>query len=335
MLQYLQRFKLTIAIVSVVIVAGMAFYGLTLPVSTGVQDSTVIVIKQGMSTKEISGLLSENNLIRSPVFFRIVARLNRLDSSLQAGEYSFSRNMSVAAIVGKLARGETTYRQITIPEGYTIDQIAALIESKKMGSAARFKAIAEGYAPYDYMNTAAMVKYKAEGFVFPDTYRVAAANISEEQLLKMMVDRFNDQFTPTMRKQAADLGLSVPQAVILASLVEREAQVPKDRPVIAGVFLKRLNLGMPLQSCATIQYILGYQKVGLTISDTEIPSAYNTYQNAGLPPGPIANPGLAAIRAVLNPENTDYLYFVADKNGAHRFSRTYEEHLAAIEQVGQ
>jgi UPF0755 protein len=240
--------------------------------------------------------------------------------------------MTVGQIVDKLAKGETAYRQFTIPEGYTVDQIAKLLESMKLASAAKFKAAAVNFAPYDYMISSAEVTSSSEGYVFPDTYRVASG-ATEEQLLKMMVSQFNDQFTPQMRQKAADLGLTVRETVILASLVEREAQVPQDRPIIAGVFMARLKLGMPLQSCATIQYILGYPKPELTVQDTEIPSPYNTYLNVGLPPGPIANPGMASINAVLNPAQTDYLYFVADKNGAHRFSKTYEEHLAAIEQV--
>lgn len=117
--------------------------------------------------------------------------------------------------------------------------------------------------------------------------------------------------------------------------MEKEAQLPSDRPLIAGVFLNRLKQDMPLQSCATIQYILGYPKAELSVQDTEIASPYNTYQHMGLPPGPIANPGIAAINAVLQPEKTDYIYFVADAQGAHHFSKTYEEHLIAIEKVNR
>ena len=318
----------------VIVMLGAFLYGLSQPVSSGAKELLTITVKPGMTTSQISALLQEQGLIRSALFFRVIARMNGLDNSLQAGDYVFSKAMSTGQIVGKLSRGETAFRQLTIPEGYTVHRIAELLESQKLGSAAKFKALAENYTPYEYMNTSAPVKYKAEGYVFPDTYRVVPGT-SEEQLLKMMVNRFNEQFTPAMRKRADELGMSTEKVIILASLVEREAQVAKDRPIIAGVFIKRLNMNMPLQSCATIQYILGYQKPELTIYDTELPSPYNTYQNPGLPPGPIANPGMAAIKAVLYPADTDYLYFVADKNGAHRFSRTYEEHLAAIDQVSQ
>jgi UPF0755 protein len=320
--------------VVVCLIVGSLLYGLSQPVSVTADSPVMVVVKPGMSTQEIGELLYEQGLIKSALVFRVVAKMEGMANSLQAGEYAFNKAMTVGEIVGKLARGETAYSQFTIPEGYTIDQIAKLLESRKLAAAAKFKTAAAGFAPYDYMTSPPEVTYKAEGYVFPDTYRVAAGT-SETQLLKMMVGQFDERFTPAMRQQATDLGLTVREAVILASLVEREAQVPQDRPVIAGVFLARLKLGMPLQSCATIQYILGYPKPELTVQDTEIPSPYNTYLNPGLPPGPIANPGMAAINAVLYPAVTDYLYFVADKNGAHRFSRTYEEHLAAIAEISE
>ncbi|MDT8901048.1 endolytic transglycosylase MltG [Anaeroselena agilis] len=312
-----------------VLAAGSAVYSLARPVNASAGDAIMVVVKPGMATQAIGELLHDKGLIKNVLIFRVMAKMEGMEGSLQAGEYSFSKAMTVREIIGKLVRGETAYRQFTIPEGFTIDQIAALLEKNKLASAAKYKAVAAGYAPYDYIRPAANVKYQAEGFVFPDTYRVAAGT-SEAQLVKMMMSQFDSQFTPTMRERAAELGLSVREVVILASLVEKEAQLAAERPVIAGVFLRRLKLGMPLQSCATIQYILGYPKPELTVQDTEIPSPYNTYQNMGLPPGPIASPGLASIKAVLYPADTEYLYFFANKDGSHVFSRTYEEHLAAI-----
>jgi UPF0755 protein len=315
------------------IVAGSAVYNLARPVNAAAGDEVMVVVKPGMATQAIGELLYEKGLIKNVLLFRVVAKLEGAEGALKAGEYAFSKAMTVKDMIGKLTRGETAYKQFTIPEGFTIDQIAALLEKNKLASAAQYKAFAAGYAPYEYINPAANAKYKAEGFVFPDTYRVAAGT-SEEQLVKMMMSQFDSQFTPAMRQRAAELGLSVREVVILASLVEKEAQVAEERPVIAGVFMRRLKLEMPLQSCATIQYILGYPKPELTVQDTELPSPYNTYQNMGLPPGPIASPGLAAIKAVLNPAETEYLYFFANKDGSHVFSRTYDEHLAAINRDG-
>lgn len=316
-----------------VLLAGSAVYSLARPVNAASGDAVMVVVKPGMATQAIGELLYDKGLVKNVLIFRVMAKMEGLEGRLQAGEYAFSKAMTVREIIEKLARGETAYKQFTIPEGFTIDQIAALLEKNKLASATKYKEFAAGYAPYDYISPATNAKYKAEGFVFPDTYRVAAGT-SEEQLVKMMMSQFDSQFTPAMRQRAAELGLSVREVVILASLVEKEAQVAAERPVIAGVFLKRLKLEMPLQSCATIQYILGYPKPELTVQDTEIPSPYNTYQNMGLPPGPIASPGLAAIRAVLYPADTDYLYFFANKDGSHVFSRTYDEHLAAINRDG-
>lgn len=329
-----QSIKWILPLVIVGLVVGSFIYGLSRPVSVSSGDTIMVTIRPGMSANEISGLLYEQGLIKNALFFRIAAKARGLDNSLQAGDYAFNKSMTVDKMIVMIAEGETAYKQFTIPEGYTIEQIAVLLESKEMGSAAKFKELAANSLIYDYMNNQNTVTFKAEGYVFPDTYRVAAGT-SEEQLLKMMVSQFDQKFTPAMRQRAADLGMPIREVVIIASLVEREARVDKERPVVAAVFLNRLKIGMPLQSCATIQYILGYPKPELTVQDTEISSPYNTYQNPGLPPGPIANPGLASINAALYPSDTDYLYFVADKNGSHRFSNTYEEHLAAIEQVSQ
>jgi UPF0755 protein len=319
-------------VLAAVLLSGSIVYNMAQAVNAGAGEQVPVTVKPGMATQAIGELLSDKGLIKNAFLFRLVAKLEGQDGSLQAGEYVFTRAMTVQQIVGKLARGETAFRQFTVPEGYTIDQIAVLLESKKLASAAKFKSVAAAYAPYDYINPSPASKYRAEGFVFPDTYKVSAGT-GEEQLVKLMMSQFDSQFTPVMRQQAADGGLSVREAVILASLVEKEARAEKERPVIAGVFLRRLKLEMPLQSCATIQYILGYPKPELTVQDTEIPSPYNTYLNPGLPPGPIASPGLASLKAVLAPADTDYLYFVADKDGSHVFSRSYEEHLAAIARV--
>jgi len=318
----------------IVCLIAVSMFGFSLPVSDGADNQSVVVIKPGMSTQAIGGLLQEQGLITSTLFFRIVVRVEGLDNSLQAGEYNFKKEMPVRQIVAMLADGDTTYKQFTIPEGFTVNQIAALLESKKVASADKFKALATNYVPYDYVTPEPQADYRVEGYLFPDTYRVAAGT-SEERLMQMMASHFNEKFTPQMRQRANGLGLSIQEVIVLASLVEREAKLPQDRPVIAAVFLKRLNLGMPLQSCATIQYILGEPKPELTVADTEIASPYNTYQHTGLPPGPIANPGLASITAVLYPAQTDYLYFVASKDGSHHFSRTYQEHLAAIKMLSQ
>ncbi|MDF2927865.1 endolytic transglycosylase MltG [Anaerospora sp.] len=323
---------LAVAVISFFI-AGL-LYGAAQPISFTSSEPVTIIIKQGMSANEIAALLRQQGLIKNTTLFRMYVHWSGFSNSLQAGEYTFTPDMNMPKMITMLAKGEVSYSQITIPEGLTIEQIAALLESKQIANAAKFKAAAKDYQPFAYIDADTRVGYKPEGFLFPDTYRVPRG-IKEEELLQFMVSEFDRNFTPQMREKAKKQGLTIREVMILASLVEKEARIEKDRPVIAGVFLNRIRQAMPLQSCATIQYLLGYPKAELTIKDTEIPSPYNTYLNMGLPPGPIANAGTASIMAVLEPALTDYLYFVADNEGVHHFSKTYDEHLITIEQVSQ
>ena len=335
MRQILTKFKLQIILVFSLICFASVIVGLTQSAISTTGEKFSIVVKPGMAAKDIGHLLYEQGAIKSIFLFQIISKMQGMENALQAGEYVFSKNMTVQQIVSMLAKGETSYQQFTIPEGYTVEQIAKLLQEKQLGNGETFKKAVQGFVPYPYMiNENSNVVYKAEGYMFPNTYRITKGT-KEEDILAMMTAQFDKQFTEAMRNRAAELGLSIKDVIILASLVEKEAQLASDRPIIAGVFLNRLKLDMPMQSCATIQYILGYPKPELTVQDTEISSPYNTYQHMGLPPGPIANPGIAAINAVLHPQNTDYVYFVADRQGAHHFSKTYEEHLIAIEQVSR
>ncbi|MDF2570556.1 MAG: mltG [Sporomusa sp.] len=325
--------KTIVGILAVAIVGIGATLGWSLTQPAGNSgEPLLITIKPGTPTRTIAAELENQKLIRNALVFRAAAKLQGLENSLQAGEYAISPDMSIRKMLLMMSQGQTAYQQFTIPEGYTVDQVAELLAEKKLANAEKFKAAAKNFAPFSYMTSHPDSKYRVEGFIFPDTYRVTRG-VSEEELLTMMVKQFDTKLTPDLRQRAIDKGLSLREVVIMASLVEKEAKLSEERPVIAGVFANRVKQAMPLQSCATIQYILGYPKPELTIHDTQIPSPYNTYQIMGLPPGPIANPGNAAIRAVLFADNTDYLYFVADKQGKHHFSKTYEEHLAAIDQV--
>jgi len=333
--QKLMKFKLQIILIFSLICMGSITYGLTQSATSATGENFVILVKPGMVASDIGDLLYNQGAIKSKFLFQIVSKVQGMENSLQPGEYIFSKNMTMQQIVAMLAKGEASDQQITIPEGYTVEQITKLLQEKQLVSAGTFKKLAQSFVPYPYMvNNNSTVIYKAEGYMFPNTYRITNGT-TEEQILGMMTTEFNKQFTESMRARATEIGLSIKDVIILSSLVEKEAQLPSDRPIIAGVFLNRLRQKMPMQSCATIQYILGYPKPELTVQDTEISSPYNTYQHMGLPPGPIANPGIAAINAVLYAPKTEYLYFVADKQGAHHFSKTYDEHLISIEQVSK
>ncbi len=323
-------------LVLAVLVSGVFWYNDQLKsVAPADAKPVILKVKSGMTTGTIADILLERNLIRNRTVFLFAARQAGLDKSLQAGEFAFSRAMNVPQIIEIMAKGITVYSEFTVPEGFTVEQIAALLEEKGLARKDRFLTLAQKYSPFYKQPSRTDVKYRAEGFLFPDTYRINRG-ASEEDILLIMAKEFERQFTPELQAKAKDIGLSAYEVIVLASLIEREVQLAKERPMVARVFLNRLKIEMPLQSCATIQYILGYAKEELTIADTQLPSPYNSYLNAGMPPGPVANPGLSSIQAALNPAAGDWLYFVVDgKTGGHRFSRTLAEHEAAIQRIGK
>ncbi|MHC1715932.1 MAG: endolytic transglycosylase MltG [Acidaminococcaceae bacterium] len=296
-------------------------------------ENIIITVEPGMTNADIATLLQNQKMINSPVFFRLQSKFARMERSLQAGEYEIVSGMSNWEIIDLFSKGQVRHKTLTIPEGYTIEQIAKKIEESGLGSAEEFKKAAKDYAPYSYMETSNNnVIFKAEGFAYPSTYYLSPGS-AEKEILAIMVKEFDTQLTEDIRQKAKDKNMSIRDLVNLASLVEKEAVFPEERPVIAGVFLKRLQIQMPLQSDTTIQYILGVQKKEISIADTKIDSPYNTYLYAELPPGPIASPSISTINAVLDPKQTNYLYFVADLEGHHHFTETYQDHLKEIERI--
>ena len=290
-----------------------------------------VKIREGLSTAEIAERLAEKGIISSSLKFRIIARLRDYDDKLRPGAYTFTLGMEDEEVFAKLLTGEKKLIKFTIPEGFGVKEIAARLESFDLADKEEFLKAAADFAPYDYMRKRQNVFYAAEGFLFPDTYAVES-DVEIAEILKLMSQTFNDRLTPTMRKQAEQMGLSIYELITLASLVEREVRFPEDRPIVAQVLLKRLKINMPLQTDATLQYLMDTPKEEVSIADTQIDSPYNTYQHTGLPPGPIANPGMASINAVLHPSETDYLYFVADRRGHNHYAYTYEEHLNLVNQ---
>lgn len=298
------------------------------------KGSQTILIQEGMTTADIAALLHEKKLVRDPEAFRMEARLTGLSSKLQAGLYQIEGGLSNGQIMDVLVKGRIKQVSFVVPEGYTVVKTARKLEAEGLGKADKFIETAKNYAPYDYMQTDdPNVVFKAEGFIYPATYDLPVG-ISEERLLKILVDAFDHNIKAEgIDKAVAERNLKLRDVVNMAAMVELEAVFREEQPRIAGVFLKRLEIGMPIQSDTTIQYILGAQKEEITFKDTEIQNPYNTYQNPGMPPGPIGSPGINAIKAVLQPEQTEYLYFVAEKDGHHRFTRTYQEHLRAIDEI--
>lgn len=298
----------------------------------GLDAPIYMEVKPGMTAEEIGRILVRRHVIAHRYYFWLLAKANGVEGSFQTGTYKLQRNMEVRDVLEMLVQGHTAPLRFTIPEGFNVNEIAARLGEAGIVPAEEIKAEAAQFAPYRYIERAAAATYQAEGFLFPDTYEIEPGTTAREILL-MMAHNFDARLTEAMRRRAAEMGLSLFDLVTLASLVEKEARFEEDRAVIAQVFLQRLRIGMPLQSDATIQYLLHAPKEDVTYADTEIASPYNTYQHMGLPPGPIANPGLASIEAVLHPADTDYLYFVADREGHNHYSRSYGDHLMLVEQV--
>jgi UPF0755 protein len=290
-------------------------------------------VTEGMTTSDIAKLLHDKKLIQTPESFRLAAKLKGLDSKLQAGKYEIVAGMSDKEIIDVLSKGKVHSNSFAVPEGATINEIALRLEEKHLGNAQAFKDACKNYTPYTYMETQNPdVMYKAEGFLAPATYNIPE-NATEKDIVAMMVQQFNKKLTPEVRDDLSHSYMPLRDIVTLASMVEREATHKEEMPLIAGVFEKRLQKGMPIQSDTTIQYILGAQKKVVTYDDLKLESPYNTYLNKGLPPGPVGNPSMDAIRAVIHPVMTDYLYFVADDQGYHHFTKTYEEHVKMIQKL--
>lgn len=303
------------------------------PVAAGSETEPVrVVIPAGASAGEIAHILAGEGLIKSELLFRALVRWEGVGERLQAGQYELSPGMTPREIIACLAAGDVIeeYVRVTIPEGYTVVQIADLLARESLVDRERFlEVVQSGEFEFDFIDEIpGNVDYRLEGYLFPDTYYFLPG-MGEEAIIHHLLQRFDQIVTPEIRARARESGMTLHEVVTLASIVEREARLPEERPIIASVFYNRLSRGMKLRSCATIQYILGEPKERLLLSDLQIPSPYNTYLHAGLPPGPIAAPGKASLLAVVYPADTDFLYFVARNDGSHTFSRTLEEHNRA------
>ncbi|MBR1552537.1 MAG: endolytic transglycosylase MltG [Schwartzia sp.] len=299
---------------------------------TGERLGVYITVEPGMNAGDIGELLQKRGVIGSKQKFWLIAKLGGEDRKFKAGTYHMYVNMPIREALDVLVSGEASMIRFTIPEGFTVREIASRLEREGIVSSKAFLDKAKHFGPYRYMQASRQAMFRSEGFLFPDTYEVEPGT-SAEAILQMMVRNFDNKLTDEMREKAAKRNLSIYELITLASLVEKEARYEEDRPIIAQVFYKRLDINMPLQSDTTIQYLLDVPKEDVTYADTEIDSPYNTYQNYGLPPGPIANPGLASIEAVLDPADTDYLYFVADRAGHNHYTKDYEEHLENVNRV--
>jgi UPF0755 protein len=300
----------------------------------------IIEIPPGANSEIIADTLYHEGLIRNQLVFRIYVHRHNLGQGFMAGRYNLSPSMSLDQIISKIQAGDVYTETVwfTIPEGYTVEQMASRLEEDGLVDGEQFLLLARqppdaliADFPFLAEADAAGVDYVLEGYLFPDTYEIFI-DAGEVEIIRIMLNRLDQVINEEKRNRIDELGSSLHEILAIAALVEREAAVDHERSRIAGVIYNRLAIGQYLQIDATIQYILGETKEFLTFADLEIPSPYNTYQNPGLPPGPIAAPGEASIIAALYPEDTDYYYYnyKYDGTGEHFFSHTFSEHLENV-----
>ena len=298
----------------------------TTPAMTNAEDR-LIAIPAGQSFHVTTEALAAANIINSPYKFKLVARLKGYDKKLQAGEYELSANMSPAKILQKMVNGDVRLYRLTIPEGLNLRQISELVDDAGLASRNRFVAAATSaeFASELGLNAATF-----EGYLFPETY-FFPKHISIRAIISTMVNRFRQIFDATWQQRAEELGFSVHQIVILASIIEKETGAPFERPIISSVFHNRLSKKMRLESDPTVIYGLKDFNGNLKRKHLETPTPYNTYKIKGLPTGPIANPGKASLEAALYPADTKFIYFVSKKDQTHQFSTNFKDHQRAVQ----
>jgi UPF0755 protein len=312
-----------LSLIMIVIIVGFGLYFIK-PAQNGGLDQ-VITIPEGMSLKEVAGSLESKGIITNKTVFILWTRLMGNSRQIKAGEYRLSSDMEPIRIMEILTRGIIITYPVIIPEGLSIEQIGDILAANDLVDKTRFISLA--HEP-DILQKYGISGPSLEGYLYPDTYQFGRG-LSPALIIDVMVKRFWEIMEP-YRKRIEALGMTVEEVVTLASIVEKETGRSEEMPVIAGVFLNRLRKGMRLDSDPTVIYGMNDFAGNLTRKDLLESTPYNTYVIRGLPPGPIANPGLASIKAVLYPAETDYLYFVSKNDGTHYFSRTIEEHNRAV-----
>ncbi len=294
-------------------------------------DKIRVYVKYGDGYKRIAYLLDKNNLIRNKILFDFYVMITGKYRRLKAGEYEFGRGITMNQIIKKIESGDVVSHRIVVTEGSDIHDIADILSREKLVDRDKFISLAGNGK---FLKSIGVDYSSAEGFLFPDTYNFVIGE-GEEKIMETMYTRFLKKVPLEMKKfyHPAGKNLSGYSVLKMASIIERESKLDRERPVIASVFYNRMKskeaYQKRLESCATVRYALGKKKGALTYKDLRVKSPYNTYIYTGLPPTPICNPGIESIEAAMNPADTDYKYFVVKKDGEHTFSETLEKHNRA------
>ena len=323
-------FKKSLVLAVLLLIIGFIFW-LLLMFRTPEGKPVNLQIKSGLSGNKVAALLAKKRIISSPLLFTLFAKFDGVDGKILPGSYLFNEGMSTSDALKVLARGpKRKLFKITIPEGFTIDEIGQRLETKTFLNKKEFIELAKNgknvFPKHPFLKD--IPTSSLEGYLFPKTF-VFDSNATPSKFIEIMLEQFGKESSSLDLTLARQKNLSLHQVVTIASLIEKEAKVAEERPLVAAVVYNRLAIGMPLKIDATIQYALPERKVRLTKEDLKIESPYNTYVNKGLPPGPIANPGSDSLKAALNPAPVDYLYYVLTDpaSGRHSFTRDYQEFL--------
>jgi len=291
------------------------------------QEKVTVIIPKGKGSFQIAQDLSQKKLIKSKVLFLLLSKILCLEKNLKAGSYEFSSS-NMLKILDKLKKGEVKTYRVTIPEGLTKWDIADILDKRGIIEKDKFLTVVNNPSSI-FKKESFLPESNLEGYLYPDTYYFTKGEDTEE-VVKKFVFRFKEMIFLPYQELKEKNTFPLRDVVIMASIIEKEAQLSSEKPIIAAVFYNRLKKGMRLRADPTIKYALGSFRIRLTRSELLTPSFYNTYLYNGLPPGPICNPGKDSIYAALYPANADYFYFVAKGDGSHKFSKTYKEHLEAV-----
>jgi UPF0755 protein len=291
-------------------------------------EGKLVLIPKGIPAPEVAGILREGGILPHPLAFRALVLLTFSGRRLHYGEYAFPTPPSAFEAWRRLVRGDVIKYEVKVHPGANLYDVAELLKENRLVTAEEFLATASSPA---ILRRLEIPGENAEGYLFPDSY-IFVKPVTPEEVLEFMVRQFRRKVPPDAEKRAREAGLSLHQVVTIASIIEKETGVEEEKPIVSAVIRRRMALGMPLQMDPTVIY--GVRRFDGTVTRKDLRTAgpYNTYLNRGLPPGPICNPGLAALAAALNPSNTDYLFFVSRNDGSHTFSRTLSEHNRAVDQ---
>ena len=315
------------------------------PVSSA-GPAVTFTIEKGMGSSEIANLLEQNGIIRNSLFFKGYLKWTKEGSQFKAGTYTAKPGDTYDNLITRLNAGDVVKKEtviFTVPEGYTAEQVVDKLQAAWKVDSAVFLDLVNTGAKFKEADILGIpsdkkIRHQLEGYLFPETYEIVKGSTPEKVIAAMLGELQKKLDTvPNWQQKLKDRGMSLHELLTVASLVEREVVVDSERPLVAGVIYNRLEKGQKLEIDATVQYLLDKQKERLMNKDLEVDSPYNTYRNVGLPPGPICNPGLAAIKAALSPEASDYFFYVTKKDGSqgHLFAKTYKEHLANIKKSNQ